>query len=328
MLLGTCAVAILPSRHAGAQPAVEDVQVVDLNWIDTARGRSVPVRLYWPATAARTRPVPLIVFSHGLGGTREGYSYLGRAWSARGYASLHVQHAGSDSAVWLGSPLTLFDRVDAAVQEKEAIARALDLRFALDQILDPGKSPVRGLIDRRRIVAAGHSYGANTILIVSGAQVVRNGHRVGYRDPRFQAGIAISAPPFFGETDLRAVLATVAVPTLHVTATADLITLPGRTSGIQDRLDIFNAIRTPRKALAVFEGGSHSIFTDRPWTGGATLNPQVKAATADLSLAFLDLTFRGDANPLVDWNIRWKPIMAATPMPFRTPQLPRERAQL
>ena len=38
--------------------------------------------------------------------------------------------------------------------------------------------------------------------------------------------------------------------------------------------------------VAVFQGGSHSIFTDRPGTGGAQLNPQVKAATRELARQF------------------------------------------
>ena len=38
----------------------------------------------------------MIVFSHGLGGTRDGYEYLGRHWASYGYVSVHLQHKGSD----------------------------------------------------------------------------------------------------------------------------------------------------------------------------------------------------------------------------------------
>jgi len=58
-----------------------------------------------------------------------------------------------------------------------------------------------------------------------------------------------------------------------VTATEDEVQLPGRYSPVQDGLDVFEAVGLPRKALAVFRGRSHSIFTDRPLTGGVTLNP-------------------------------------------------------
>ncbi len=78
-----------------------------------------PVRLYWPATSTRKGPVPLIVFSHGLGGSRKGYSYLGEGWSARGTASVPIQHAGIDETLWQGNPIMLLNRLDGAADERE-----------------------------------------------------------------------------------------------------------------------------------------------------------------------------------------------------------------
>ncbi|MFM8510593.1 MAG: hypothetical protein ACKOCU_09800 [Betaproteobacteria bacterium] len=53
------------------------------------------------------------------------------------------------------------------------------------------------------------------------------------------------------------------MPTLHITATDDIIRIPGYYSGMGDRLAVFEATGSARKWLAVFEGGSHSMFTDR-----------------------------------------------------------------
>jgi dienelactone hydrolase len=262
--------------------------------------------------AAHAR-VPLIVFSHGMGGSRRGYSYLARHWAARGIASLHVQHAGSDTSVWAGNPVTLVKRLQQAAHESEALARGLDMRFALDRVLSHEAGPYGARIDRRRIVAAGHSYGANTALVAVGAGVIRDGRRIEAPDARFAAAILISSPPFYGEPDLAAVLANVSVPSLHVMATEDVIRIPGRYSPAADRLAIYNAIATPRKTIAVFQGGSHSMFTDRPGTGGFDLNPKVKAATAELALAFLDLVFDGDRTTMTQWNARWQPIVALPP---------------
>jgi dienelactone hydrolase len=325
MLVGSAAFAMLPNS-AGAAPNVGAVRVVDFDWVDEARRRPVPARLYWPAAGVRRGSVPLIVFSHGLGGSRFGYSYLGRHWSAHGVASLHVQHAASDREIWRGNLIELVDRLDVATQEEEAVARAEDLRFALDRMSDPTVGAFHTLIDRRRIVAAGHSYGANTTLVVTGAKVVREGRTVEHRDDRFKAGIVISAPPFYGETDLGAVLGAVNVPTLHVTATEDVIRLPGRYSPVQDRLDVYGAVGSQQKMLAVFQGGSHSVFTDRAYTGGVDLNPQVKRATAEAALAFLDLAFGGDARPISAWNAKWSPILALAPTPF--PVRPADRARI
>lgn len=303
MLLRSLLLALLVV--AGAGRAAEPL---DLDWTDAARERAVPVRLYWPAQATAGQPVPLIVFSHGIGGSRRGYRYLGDYWSAQGYASLHVQHVGSDRQVWMGNPFGMVGRLQTAAQDGEAIARVRDMRFALDQLLHSERG---ALIDTRRIVAAGHSYGANTTLLLAGAQVARKGELLSdLHDPRFTAAIVISAPPFYGETDTGAILQPISIPMLHITATEDEIVIPGYRSGAKDRLALFEATGSITKALAVFEGGSHSIFTDRAGTGGVALNPQVKAATQELSLAFLSRVFDGQDAGLLRWSARYQGILA------------------
>lgn len=305
---------VLPlPRAARADTARLPYQVIDHDWYDDARARPVPARLYWPADLPSDASVPLVVFSHGIGGSRLGYSYLGKHWSSRGVASLHVQHVGSDATVWRGNPFGVVGRLQAAAQESEALARAADMSFALSRMLSPETGPLGPAVDRRRLVAAGHSYGANTTLLSVGAQVVRQGRVVSCQDARFSAALIISAPPFYGEADLAAILGHVAVPTLHVTTTDDVIEIPGYRSDAEDRLAVFNAVGDPRKLLAVFRGGSHSIFTDRPITGGTALNPKVKAATADLALAFLDLAFKGDGEALARWDAAWQPILSQSP---------------
>jgi predicted dienelactone hydrolase len=190
----------------------------------------------------------------------------------------------------------------------EAIARVHDLRFALDQLL---AGPRGEQIDRRRrIVAAGHSYGANTTLLAAGARVEREGRWLDYRDARISAAIVISAPPFYGESDPARVLSHVSIPTLHITATEDVIRVPGYYSPAADRLAVFEATGSARKTLAVFDGGSHSMFTDRTGTGGANLNPQVKRATQDLSVAFIEAVFGDGEVALRDWPVRHNAIVA------------------
>jgi dienelactone hydrolase len=258
------------------------------SWDDAGRKRLVLAKLYLPAQAAG--PAPLVVFSHGIGGSREGYTYLGKYWAANGYASLHLQHAGSDRSLWAGNPLTLVSRLQGAAHESEAMERARDVGFALDRLL-AGADAAR--IDTGRIAAAGHSYGANTTLLAAGAQLERKGSTVAFSDPRVRAAVVISAPPFYGEPDAQAILRHVRIPTLHITATADDIQIPGYASGLQDRVDVYAATGGTRKSFAVFKGGSHSIFTDRLFTGGTEWNPQVKAATRELALDFLRSVFDG-----------------------------------
>jgi len=297
---------------AVAQPQAEapaTYSVQEFEWLDTTRQREVPVRLYLPLAATAGHPVPLVVFSHGIGGSRRGYSYLGQHWASQGYASLHLQHVGSDRSLWAGNPLALPGRLQAAAQEGEATARVRDLSFALDQLL---ASPLAARIDARRIVAAGHSYGANTTLLAVGARVERDGQPLNLRDARLKAAIVISAPPFYGEAAPERILGAIQVPSLHITATEDIINVPGYFSPAADRVAVYEATGGAAKTLAVFEGGSHSIFTDRGGTGGVALNPQVKAATQALSMAFLGSVFNGDVVGLQQWAQRYAGLLART----------------
>ena len=268
----------------------------------------MPARLYLPKAATAEQPVPLIIFSHGLGGSRNGYTYLGTHWASQGFASLHLQHVGSDRSLWSsGSPFALASRLQDAANDAEAIDRVHDLRFALDRVLS---SELGSRLDGRRIVAAGHSYGANTSLIAAGATVSRNGGTIALREPRLSAAILISAPPFYGETSMRQILAPVQIPSLHITATEDIIRVPGYYSGAEDRLAVFEAVGGSRKMLAVFTGGSHSMFTDRTSPGGDLLNAQVKTATRELTSAFLNRVLGGDDSGLRDWPQRYATIVS------------------
>src|SRR6185369_2267650 len=100
-----------PSRSANAVKAGDysveagkfEVETALFSWQDTKRNRNVPAKIYYPKSSGG--PFPIVIFSHGLGGTREGYEYLGRAWASHGYVSVHLQHLGSDDSVWRDAPL-------------------------------------------------------------------------------------------------------------------------------------------------------------------------------------------------------------------------------
>jgi dienelactone hydrolase len=260
----------------------------DIDWFDDVRERAVPIRLYQPSEATAMAPVPLIIFCHGL-------------------ASLHVQHVGSDRSIWFGNPLNLVSRLQEAAQTKEALNRVYDLRFALTRLLN---DPLGQTMQSNQIIAAGHSYGANTTLLASGARVSQDNIPVDLSDARITAAIVISAPRFYGQNAVDSILQPVSLPTLHITATEDNIQIPGYFSGYADRLAIFEAIGSKRKALAVFEGGSHSMFTDRTRTGGAVLNQQVKEATQELSLDFIAQVLNNQESGIPTWAIRHEAILS------------------
>ncbi|NMQ27829.1 acetylhydrolase [Candidatus Accumulibacter phosphatis] len=294
--------------ESAAEAGTTKIVTRDFDWFDRARNRAVPVRLYLPAQTAPAQRLPLVVFSHGMGGSRRGYSYLGAYWASHGYASLHLQHVGSDRSLWSGNIFGLVGRLQGAAQEEEAIARVEDLRFALDQVLADQELGSR--IDAKRIVGAGHSYGANTVMLALGARILRQDRIIDLFEPRLSAAVLLSAPPFYGESNMAGILAEISVPTLHITATEDIIRIPGYYSGVADRIAVFDAMPGAHKVLAVFDGGSHSMFTDRNRTGGVALNSLVKAATRELSVAFFESALGGSNVALRNWPARHDSILA------------------
>lgn len=303
-------------------PAVQQVQAIEpqlarqepvvLDWVDPKRQRPVPAWLFVPAQADRA--APLLVFSHGLGGARERYAYLGRYWASRGFYSLHLQHDGSDRKVWQGSRLFLPFRLMDAAGAEEALARTDDVRFALDQLL---KMPLASGIDAQQILIAGHSYGANTAMLLAGAQVEHAGKRQNLRDPRIKAAILISAPPFYNSQSLAEVLAEVTIPTLHITTVDDEIRVPGYYSAPADRSALYAAMGSRHKVLAVFAGGSHNVFSAR-WRSDdqRALRTVIQAATQTLSAAFVEqvtmqpsVVARTD-DALTQWALNHQPVLA------------------
>lgn len=281
-----------------------------LDWLDQARQRAVPAKLYLPTISLTSQKLPLVIFSHGLGGSREGYSYLGKYLASHGYASLHLQHVGSDRSLWAGSRFTLLFRLAAAANDAEAIARARDVSFALDQILN---SALSQQFDTEHIFMAGHSFGANTAMLVAGASVTNGEQTVHLLDKRIKAAVLISAPPFYGKGNVQKILADIAIPSLHITSTKDDIDIPGYGSGVEDRIKVFNAMSMQtqvEKNLLVFKDGSHSIFTDRMNTGGEELNPKVKLATRSAIRVFLDhLRAKSELN-LKNWQQDYAALLA------------------
>src|ERR1700722_20103770 len=92
LLMASVAVADEYKKIAGPR----EVEELKLEWKDAKRERAVPVKVYLPKGEG---PFPVVIFSHGLGGSRDGYEYLGRHWASHGYVGVHLQHLGSDSSV-------------------------------------------------------------------------------------------------------------------------------------------------------------------------------------------------------------------------------------
>jgi predicted dienelactone hydrolase len=98
---------------------------------------------------------PLIVLSHGTGGTAGNLAWLGTALASHGYIAAAVNHPGNNAIDGYTVPgFTLW------------WLRARDLSTVIDDMLaDPTFGP---RIDKRRIGAAGHSLGGYTMIELAG----------------------------------------------------------------------------------------------------------------------------------------------------------------
>src|SRR5262249_53880066 len=104
--LGLLLIVVLVARVQAYDPLTKSGDAVpepqDFTVKDAGREREIPIRVYLPA---KKEAAPVVLFSHGLGGSRTGSKYLGDHWAARGYVAVFLQHPGSDESVWCGAPL-------------------------------------------------------------------------------------------------------------------------------------------------------------------------------------------------------------------------------
>lgn len=257
--------------HAGdVSPEIKHLKTV---WHDSARNRDIPAKIYFPVPAGK---YPVIIFSHGLGGTCEGYAYLGNHWAGNGYISVHIQHKGSDDEVWKDKPDPMESMKKATKDLASILDRPKDVSFAIDQmsILDRDeKSELAGKCDMERVGVAGHSFGAYTALASSGRMLVGPlGGKINLADPRIKACIAMSSPGTEREKRNNS-YGNYSIPCLHMTGTEDVS--PVADTKAADRRIPYDSIGKGDQYLVTFNGGDHMIFSGRLRKTGATDNDKV-----------------------------------------------------
>jgi predicted dienelactone hydrolase len=221
-------------------------------WVDASRaGREVPVLMRWPVG----QPLGVVLYSHGLGGKKEGGDVWGQAWANAGFLVVHLQHAGSDSAAMKGG-LSAFR---TAGQPQQFIARMLDVRFAVLQMqrLRAGAGSTWGAVPLDKLAIAGHSFGARTTLLSAGWQ--RNG--INGTEPLAKAFIALS-PAVGGGAGLeqaRRELATVTRAMLLCTGSEDGEVM-GNGETPESRRLVFDGLPAGKKALLWLEQADHFTF--------------------------------------------------------------------
>ncbi|WP_233256003.1 alpha/beta hydrolase family protein [Falsiroseomonas bella] len=261
-------------------------------WHDATRDRDLPVLIRLPETPG---PRPLVLLSHGLGGSREGLAYLGRALAGAGFVAVHLQHPGTDAAVWQGVPERAPALAAAALDVANAVARLQDGIFAVEEVVRRGDlpgDPLEGRVDAGRLAAAGHSYGAWLVQHLLGQRLPGGDRGLRLPERRLKAGILLSPSPPRGLPP-RLAFARVTTPMLHVTGTADHGWVEGATPA--DREVPFRVISGAPQVLVVLEGARHAAFADEQAAGPRWSDPTYHARVAAVSVLFLRAMLAGEA---------------------------------
>jgi predicted dienelactone hydrolase len=297
---------LLSTRAVGANhydPLPVDAKArpthLDLTAHDPARSRDLPLRVYLPATNA---PAPVILFSHGLGGSRAGSVFLGEHWAARGYVAVFLQHPGSDESVWQSVPVGERMRaMNRAASMENFLRRVQDVPAVLNQLglwNAEKTNRLAGRLDLKRIGMSGHSFGAVTTEAVSGETLPLTGQE--FTDPRIKAAVVFSPSAPRAGSAAKA-FGAVKIPWLLMTGTKDLA--PIGEADMKSRLAVYPALRGAPKYEVVLHNAEHSVFTDRPLPGDhEPRNPNHQRVILALSTAFWDAYLRGDAAALAWLN--------------------------
>ncbi len=157
-----CLVTVAQAAYDPLQvSATEKIEQFTFTVTDKARQRDIPIRVYLPT--AKT-PAAVVLFSHGLGGSRDNNPYLGNHWAKRGYVVVFMQHPGSDEGVWKNAaPLQRMTEMRKAASAENFALRVKDVPAVIDQLTVWNKEQGQQLHQRmnlEKIGMSGHSFGA------------------------------------------------------------------------------------------------------------------------------------------------------------------------
>jgi dienelactone hydrolase len=181
---------------------------------------------------------PLVVFSHGNGGSRNQNTFWCDYLASHGYIIVSADHTGNARYTIINGKPILFQPSERANSAKD---RPIDVSFLLDQMIRWDKGADKrfaGRIDTDRAAITGMSFGSYTA------------HWASDQDPRFKAVIAMSgAPP--SHTNLT-------VPSLRMLGTEDRTLGVGGNAAIRDN----HARHTGPSFMLELKNGGHFSFTD------------------------------------------------------------------
>jgi dienelactone hydrolase len=214
-------------RENGAFPGADERTLVTEVWYPAQDDGA-------SAAVAEGGPFPLIVFAHGLTGSRV-------------QSTTYTEHLASHGYIVAAPDFPLTNgNAPGGTRLIDLLEQPGDVSFVIDRMLafdgEEGH-PLEGAVDEESIGLTGHSFGAmTTLLAVYGER----------RDDRIDAAVALSASDcYFDE----AMVGGEATPMMLIGGSADLV-LPA--AGARN---VYEAIPAPRYYVEL-EGGNHVRFSE------------------------------------------------------------------
>ena len=245
-----------PQKTAPIYSQTSPVLTQYVNWIDYSRNRNVPIKIYRPAYM--TEKCPVIIFSHGLGGSHEKCSYLGETWAAQGFISVHIRHVGIDEDVWKRKIRPIKELKDVYGRHWSGRMQANDIQFVLNRLdsLAASDSSFGQVIDMTRVGVAGYDLGGLASMLVAG-QLPPDGGASLY-DSRVRA-IVVMSPPVFSHVSYAPVTyQSMQTPAMFFTGTDDNGWV-GTTKSWQRRIP-FDYMQGNDRFLVTYQGADHMIY--------------------------------------------------------------------
>ncbi|MCA3026986.1 MAG: hypothetical protein ING66_00185 [Rhodocyclaceae bacterium] len=297
---GRAATTPAPAASASYESAgLYKVESVDEAWDDQARKRKLPVRVLFPASGQpeSTTKFPVVVFSHGLGGSSGAGKLWGEHWASHGYIVVHVQHPGSDESIWKDKPVA---QVEASLKSAKTMTnlglRVGDVHFVIDEIVrrSAASETIFKFANSKKIGMSGHSFGAQTTLSIAGQVNPAVRGQSGF-DKRVAAAIAFS-PNARNKTKMDKQFGDIRMPFFSVTGTKDGSVLNDGTT-VEDRTLPYTHMPSGDKYLLVLDGGDHMVFGGQVFARRMTSprDEEIRGIVKTASLLFWNAHLKGDS---------------------------------
>ncbi|MFN9627691.1 MAG: alpha/beta hydrolase family protein [Planctomycetota bacterium] len=260
--------AAVAHKQIRSQDGSLSVEVADdLSIKDPVRKKELPFKVYYPKTGG---PYPVIVFSHGFGGNKDGFGPVGKHWASQGYVVIHPSHedglsrqgnearnSGGEAGVLRGRLGNLRNDLN---NTNKISGRVADLVLVLDKLEDlPSLAPgLKGKIDSQRIGVAGHSFGAYTAMLIGGV-TTDFGQEKGksFLDKRVKCILPISAQGTGQQGLTEQSWDALRMPMMTITGTEDR-GVGGQS--VEWRKEPYKYSPTGDKYLIVIEGANHMSY--------------------------------------------------------------------